>query len=554
MIADPSKTAKHNASDMLSQMPAWYYYTRPTNTSCHNLCTTYQPPSNFQALLGLGLTFCPRPRYTNFNIIDKLDRFRRDLYTYSFMAQQSNPIPRLFLRSTWEPPPHLINASLKRRTNNFSNELKKNFVKRKVRSNMLPYQRSILATLRQKKDFVVFPADKNLGPCILERETYIHRALHDHLLDTTTYQQLNKNEAEDKVHYLKNMVALFLERYNKKLPKSDIKYLKRSLVVLDPFAKFYITAKIHKKPWKTRPIVSISGSLLHGLGCWVDKVLQPFAKQIPSYLKSSVDLKDLLLQLPALPASARLFTCDAVSMYTNIDTSHAIAQIRQYLRLNNLGTLVERSAVLEALRIVMYNNMFEFGDTFWLQIDGTAMGVSPSCSYATLYFAPHENLMLDRYPELHFYRRYIDDVVGIWIPLSDNDAVRWESFQSDMNTFGKLRWEFSDRMRSNNFLDITITINTSGIIETQLYNKPENLYLYLPAHSTHPRNSLKGLVHGMVYRTLRLTSSSQQQHLEMNNLLKRLVSRGYSQELIFDIINKSYHKISVSSAPVGLRP
>ena len=211
MIADPTKTAKHNASDMLSQMPAWYYFTRPTNTACHNLCTKQQPPSNFQALLGLGLTFCPRPRYTNFNINDKLERFRRDLYTYSFMAQQDNPIPRLFLQSTWEPPPHLVNASLKRRINNFSNELNKIFVKRKVRSNMLPYQRSILAILRQKKDFVVFPADKNLGPCILEREAYIQRALTDHLLDITTYRCLSKNEANDKIQYLKNMTSLFLE-------------------------------------------------------------------------------------------------------------------------------------------------------------------------------------------------------------------------------------------------------------------------------------------------------------------------------------------------------
>ena len=113
-----------------------------------------------------------------------------------------------------------------------------------------------------------------------------------------------------------------------------------------------------------------------------------------------------------------------------------------------------------------------------------------------------------------------------------------------MNTFGKLRWEFSERLKSINFLDITISINDNGSIETQLYNKPENLYLYLPAHSTHPQNSLKGLVHGMVYRTLRLTSSPQQQQLEMTNLSKRLVARGYSEQLVLDIINKAYRKIS----------
>jgi hypothetical protein len=32
----------------------------------------------------------------------------------------------------------------------------------------------------------IFPADKHLGPCIIERSTYIERALKDHLSDTST--------------------------------------------------------------------------------------------------------------------------------------------------------------------------------------------------------------------------------------------------------------------------------------------------------------------------------------------------------------------------------
>ena len=119
------------------------------------------------------------------------------------MASIDKPMPRLFLQSNWSPPSHLINYSLQRRTANFISELKKIFIKRKVRNNMLPHQRKILSDLRHNKDFLVIQADKNLGPCIIERQQYIQRALRDHLLDRTTYQQLNNQEVTNKIHHLK---------------------------------------------------------------------------------------------------------------------------------------------------------------------------------------------------------------------------------------------------------------------------------------------------------------------------------------------------------------
>jgi hypothetical protein len=98
-----------------------------------------------------------------------------------------------------------------------------------------------------------------------------------------------------------------------------------------PFAYFYITAKVHKKPWKTRPIVSVAGSLTHGLGHWVDQQLQPICKKLSSYLKSSFDLKNQLKNLTYNSPRARFFTADASAMYTNIDTDHALETIATFL-------------------------------------------------------------------------------------------------------------------------------------------------------------------------------------------------------------------------------
>jgi hypothetical protein len=113
-----------------------------------------------------------------------------------------------------------------------------------------------------------------------------------------------------------------------------------------------------------------------------------------------------------------------------------------------------------------------------------------------------------------------------------------------MNRFGSLRWDFSTRQHTINFLDLTISVDNNGLINTKIYEKPENLYLYLPANSSHPFSNLKGLIHGMVYRTIRLTSKKEDQATELQNLVRRLTARGYGQSFLTEIINKTFHRIN----------
>jgi hypothetical protein len=267
--------------------------------------------------------------------------------------------------------------------------------------------------------------------------------------------------------------------------------------------------------------------------------MQPYMNATTSSILISTTLKDTSMSLEQLPTTARLFTTDAVSMYTNIDMTHALHVIKGVIRKQqNYDTLHERNAVIEELELIMRQTIFQFGDTYWLQLNGTAMGVSPSCMYATIYFAVHEEELLNKYPELKLYKRYIDDVIGIWIPLTLNDDARWRQFQREMNAFGRLRWEFSERSTTVNFLDLTISIK-NGYIQTKIYEKPENLYLYLPATSAH---RFRGLIHGTVYRTIRLTSDFRtpstkvritklRQKTDSKGILSKAVSRSNQQNI-----------------------
>jgi hypothetical protein len=315
--------------------------------------------------------------------------------------------------------------------------------------------------------------------------------------------------------------------------------------VEEPLSEFYVTVKIHKTPWATQPIFAQSGSLLHGLGRWVDQQLQPICKKLPTYISSSASLKTKLddLQVPHA-ARTRLFTMDAVSMYTNTETDHALEVIATYLRSN--PECYNADAIIDGLAIVMRHCLFKFGDTYWHQIDRTAMGAPPAPSYATLYYGIHEiNTLLPVFgPNLALHVRYIDDGFGIWI-CHDNvttDDALWQDFQ-DSSKFGKLRWTFSDRQQSVPFLGIRITLQPNGRLRTKQYEKELHLYLYLPPHSAHPPGLLKGLIAGMIYRILRLTTDAADIRTDIQNRYNRLRRRGYSCDTLSPLFADAYNNV-----------
>ena len=98
----------------------------------------------------------------------------------------------------------------------------------------------------------------------------------------------------------------------------------------DPFGYFYLLYKLHKTPMSSRPVCSDCASLPYSLGEWVDLMLQPIVKAQPTYFKNSFELKQELNKLE-LPPNASLFTYDAVSMYTNINSEKCISRLSTYL-------------------------------------------------------------------------------------------------------------------------------------------------------------------------------------------------------------------------------
>ena len=64
-------------------------------------------------------------------------------------------------------------------------------------------------------------------------------------------------------------------------------------------------------------------------------------------------------------------------MYTNIETTHALEQLESFFTSSKFCSYLAMGPILVALQIVMTHNVFQFGDTWWVQLTGTAMGAPP---------------------------------------------------------------------------------------------------------------------------------------------------------------------------------
>jgi hypothetical protein len=410
-------------------------------------------------------------------------------------------------------------------------------------------------------DFHVIYADKNLGPAILERSVYKRRCLEDHLLDTTTYKQLTPEEAKTKLDMSRQTMKDIITNHRHSLAPHEATYFKRVFQLECRTPQFYITPKVHKSPWKTRPIVSCVNSTLGYLSKWIDRQLQKVVHLCPGYLKDSTTLLNKLKEMDILTATTVMIVADAVSMYTNINTEHSIHILKEWLDLHqaDLPKGFPTTMVLAATELVMTFNVFQFDDTFWHQLTGTAMGTPVACTFATIYYAYHEEkCYLKKFHRdyqtattantapLLLYGRLIDDTIQIWDTALLPPAIPLHSLTKQIETemaFGTLTWEVNPPARETSFLDLNITIQTDGTITTRTFIKPMNLHLYIPPESAHSQGVLKSLIFGNVFRYWLQNSNTTDFITTTRDFYGHLLNRGYKTTVLSPIFRAAAEKI-----------
>jgi len=271
----------------------------PQNLAFHNLCKQNTLPPGTKELLGLNLKFCLSSNKIQDDINKTIIQMARTIRTKCYLKEtnthsNSDYDKQIYKKNlTWHPPPAPL--QIEDKITEFEKALKKLHEsmdkKRKHRqlSNLNPLQLSALQQLRQNKNIIIKPTDKNLGPAIMDSSEYIQKILKEHLL-TSTYKQLSYQETKNTMECLKTFLKDLLSKHTNSLSKSELTYFQCSLKEHHRLPIFYGLPKVHKQPISLRPVVSTSGSLLAVFSTLIDFKMKKLISIVKSYVQNSINV------------------------------------------------------------------------------------------------------------------------------------------------------------------------------------------------------------------------------------------------------------------------
>ena len=270
---------------------------------------------------------------------------------------------------------------------------------------------------------------------------------------------------------------------------------------------FYTLTKIHKPTPVGRPIISGCDGPTERLSAFVDKLLQPIAKEQESYLKDSTDFINFI-ERTRVPYNAILVSMDVTSLYTNIPQEEGIETVcNAYESFYEGESPIPTQYLKRALELILQENSFQFTGKNYLQTHGTAMGTKMAVAFANIFMGKVESQILEQSATKPLaWKRYIDDIFSIWNINKDVVTQFIEQANSHHPTI-KFTAEVSDK--ETTFLDTKVYKGERFAKESKLdiktHLKATETFQYTHFSSCHPPGVKKGFIKGEALR-LRVSS------------------------------------------------
>jgi len=247
------------------------------------------------------------------------------------------------------------------------------------------------------------------------------------------------------------------------------------------------------------------------------------------------------------PAGCQLLEADVENLYPSINIDDGLYSLRLALTKHKWSE-TDIEFVIELARWVLTNNYIQFGDRFYLQLIGTAMGTPFAVTFACIHLAIIEVEALEIIMKHGFeipllYYRYIDDIIAVFNTAEDGHAF--------MTVFNSRRIgihcpNYIISTNSATFLDVTILkgkrMSYCGLLDVKLHQKPINKFLFLPPSSYHPKKCMNGWISCYIKR-IRLNCSDDIDYLHFKSqFFNHLRDRGHNATTIIELFNVKYNR------------
>ena len=351
---------------------------------------------------------------------------------------------------------------------------------------------------------------------------YIHEAERQ-LSNSTCYRKLTKDPTPDIIRELKKAVNLMYD--NETIDKWTMRYLTPNHIRT---AKFYLLPKIHKPGNPGRPIVSSMGSPTENISHFVDYHLRPLVTALPSHIQDTTHFLSKLLKLSCLPQNTLLVILDVTSLYTNIPHEEGTRACEEILDTRPSQDPPTKE-LCHLIHTILSNNSFMFNGSYYLQLQGTAMGTRMAPAYANIFMGKLEQDFLTTQPlQPLTWWRYIDDVFMVWT----HGELGLNNFIRDLNNHHPTI-KFTTHWSSARveFLDTQVSV-VNGNIKTDLHIKPTATHQYLHATSCHPHHNKSFIPYSQALRLRRICSDDSDLQIRIEKLQFYLEQRGYKKEAL----------------------
>lgn len=129
-----------------------------------------------------------------------------------------------------------------------------------------------------------------------------------------------------------------------------------------------------------------------------------------------------------------------------------------------------------------------------------------------------------------------DSSSGYGRKCSESDVHNFHSYLNNINPNINLSMEYSQR--SINFLDVSISVNEDGQLQTSIFRKPTDRNTLLHADSFHPSSLKSNIPLGQFQRLKRICSSNNDFSDQASNMYSRFRQRGYKKDILDNALTK----------------
>ena len=191
------------------------------------------------------------------------------------------------------------------------------------------------------------------------------------------------------------------------------------------------------------------------------------------------------------------------------------------------------------IKMILTMNNFQFENSHYLQLHGTALSTKMTPAYANLFMDDLEQKILSQSPlKPLVWWRYIDDVFMIW-PHGEEKLSEFVNLNSSHET---IKFTHDVSPSKINFLDVTVLLHNNSIA-TDLHVKSTDTHKYLLSSSCHPNHIKRSIPYCLALKLRRICSTDDS--FKRTDELTNASGQSYSWHSFYTLVHKYFLRLTV---------